>query len=131
MTDKILVITSPDDILLDGIRILHVSLTEEHSQIVSSALMNCQSPTTIINYVWKMGDSVAWLLDKQLKSDIIIFNAHPVNNGAHELIIGYVAAQSKSYYFGTLRDLHLANDRVIYTSDDILTLLEKIIKQHG
>lgn len=131
MTDKILVITSPDDVLLDGIRILHVSLTDEHSQIVSSALMTCQAPTAIINYVWKMGDPISWLLDKQLKSDVIIFNAHPVNDGAHELIIGYIAAQSKSYYFGTLRDLHLANDRVIYNSDDILTLLEKIIKQHG
>jgi hypothetical protein len=131
MTDKILVITSPDDTLLDGIRILHVSLNEEHSQIVSSALMNFKESAVIINYVWKMGDPVSWLLDKQLKSDIIIFNAHPVIDGAHELIIGYIAAQSKSYYFGTLRDLHLANDRVIYTSDDILTLLEKIIKQHG
>ena len=131
MTDKILVITSPDDILLDGIRILHVSLTDEHSQIVSAALMNCQASTAIINYVWKMGDPVSWLLDKQLKSDIIIFNAHPAIDGAHELIIGYIAAQSKSYYFGTLRDLQLANDRVIYTSDDILFLLEKIIKQHG
>jgi hypothetical protein len=131
MTDKILVITPPDDTVLQGIRITHVQLTEEQSSIVSTALLECNLPHTIINYVWKMGNSVEWLLDKIAKSDLVIFNAHSPNNGAIELIIGWTAAQPQSYYFGTLRDLHLANDRVIYTSDDILTLLEKSIKQHG
>jgi hypothetical protein len=129
MTDKILVVTPPDDILLDGIRITHVELTDEHSSIVSSALINSTLPHTIINYVWKMGDPVNWLMDKVLKSDIIIFNAEAENNGAIELILGWIAAQPQSYYFGNLRDLHLANNRVIYTSDDVLILLEKIAKR--
>lgn len=131
MTDKILVITAPDDTVLQGIRITHVQLTEEQSSIVSSALLECELPHNIINYVWKMGDSTEWLLDKISKSDLIFFNAHPPNNGAIELIIGWTAAQPQSYYFGTLKDLHLANDRVLYTSDDILNLLERVAKKHG
>lgn len=131
MTDKILIVTHPDDILLSGIRITHVHLTEQQSQMVSEGLMNSELPHTIINYVWRMGDPVTWLMDKILKSDLIIFNADAENNGAIELILGWVASRPQSYYFGNLRDLHIVNDRVIYNSDNILTLLEKIAKQHG
>jgi hypothetical protein len=129
MTDRILVVTPPDDTLLSGIRITHVQLTEEQSSIVSAALMDLTLPHTVINYVWKMGDQVSWLMDKILKSDLIIFNADSPNDGATELIVGWVAAQPLSYYFGNLRDLHLANDRVIYNSDDILNLLERLTKK--
>jgi hypothetical protein len=46
MTDKILVVTPPDDTPLDGIRVLHVQLTEEQRQIVSSAMLNANIPIT-------------------------------------------------------------------------------------
>ena len=131
MTDRILVVTAPDDTLLQGIRITHIQLTDEQNSLVSNALLNCELPHAIINYVWKMGDRVDWLLDKIAKSDIVLFNANSPNNGAIELIIGWTAAQHNSYYFGTLRDLHMANDRVIYSSSDILNLLEKVSKKHG
>ena len=124
MSDKILVVTPPDDTLINGVRILHVELNEEQSMIVSSALMNSNTQHTVINYVWKMGDSVEWLLDKVIKSDFILFNADSPNNGATELIIGYIAAQPNSYYFGNLRDLNLVNKSVIYNSDQIINILE-------
>lgn len=130
MSDKILVVTAPDDSPIDGIRVLLVELNGEQSQIVSNALLTSDTKYSIITYAWKMGDSVEWLLDKKNKSDIIIFNADVQNNGATELIIGYIAAQPQSYYFGTLRDLHLANDRAIYNTDDILSLLEKTVKHN-
>jgi hypothetical protein len=130
MTDKILVVTPPDDTLLQGIRILHVELTEEQSSIVSNALLNCTLPHTIINYVWKMGNPVDYLLDKITKSDLVIFNANVPNNGAIELLIGWTAAQHNSYYFGTLKDLYKANDRAIYSAEDIIFLLENISKKH-
>ena len=131
MTDRILIVTPPDDTLLSGIRILHVELTEEQSSIVSTALLNCSLPHTLINYIWKMGNPTEYLLDKISKSDIVLFNADVKNNGVIELLIGWTAAQPHSYYFGNLRDLHKANDRVIYSSEDILTLLEKISKNYG
>jgi hypothetical protein len=121
MSDKILVVTPPDDTLLNGIRILHVELNEEQSQIASSALINSNTQHTIINYVWKMSDSVEWLLDKITKSNFILFNA---DSGANDLIIGYIAAQPNSYYFGTLRDLNLVNNSVIYNADQIINILE-------
>ena len=124
MSDKILVVTQPDDTLINGIRILHVELNEEQSMIVSSALMNSNTQHTVVNYVWKMGDSVEWLLDKVIKSDFILFNADSPNNGATDLIIGYIAAQPNSYYFGNLRDLNLVNKSVIYNSDQIINILE-------
>ena len=130
MSDRILVVTPPDDTLLQGIRIIHVELTERHSAIVSNALMQASLPHTVINYVWKMGDSIAWLMDKIAKGDLIIFNASPENNGATELLIGWVAAQPRSYYFGNLKDLHMVNDRAIYSVDEILTLLEKVSNHH-
>ncbi len=127
MTDKILVITSPDDAPLDGIRILAVNLTQEQGQVISNALLQFDNfSINILNYVWKTGDTVAWLLDKKIKSDVIIFNADAEDN----TITGYLSAQSKSYYFGTLKDLHLANDRAIYSTEDVLTLLETMVKKH-
>lgn len=131
MSDRILIVTPPDDILLQGIRILHVNLDEEQSTVVSNALMQSSSPHNIINYVWKMGNRVDWLLDKTPKSDLIIFNAENSNRDSGlDIILGWTSAQHESYYFGTLKDLHLANDRVIYNSDDILNLLENIAKRH-
>ena len=131
MTDKIIVVTPPDDILLDGLRITHVQLTEEQNSIISNALLKSNLPHTLINYVWKMGNRVDWLLDKIAKSDLVFFNADVSNNSGIEILLGYTAAQPHSYYFGTLRDLHLANNRVIYTSEDILNLLEKVAKKYG
>lgn len=127
MSDRILVVTAPDDTVLDGIRILAVNLTQEQGQVVSNALLQFNNFNfNVINYVWKTGDDVNWLLDKKSKSDVIIFNADVDNN----TITGYLSAQIKSCYFGTLKDLYLANDRAIYSIEDVLTLLEIIVKKH-
>lgn len=129
MTDKILVVTQPDDSLLQGVRITHVNLNEEQSNIISGALLQTEIPDNIINYVWKMGDRVDWLLDKIAKSDIVVFNAEGNPDPGREIIIGWTAAQPHSFYFGTLRDLHIANDHVIYDSNDILNLINKASKK--
>ena len=131
MSDKVIVVTPPDDVLIDGLRILLVDLTTEQSQIVSNALLEVNSPYSIVNYVWKMGDSIEWMMDKKVKSDLIIFNCDQSNNGAIELIIGYIAAQPNSHYFGTLRDLHLVNNSAIYNTDQIITILENAIHNHA
>jgi hypothetical protein len=121
MSDKILVVTAPDDTILDGIRVLHVNLSEEQRQIVSNAMLSSEVSHTIINYVWNSNDPVNWLLDKKSKCNFILFNA----DSALDLIVGYIAAHPQSYYFGTLRDLHLVNNRAIYNTDDVSSLLEK------
>lgn len=130
MSDKILVVTPPDDILLQGIRILHVNLDEEQSSIVSNALMQTTLPHCIINYVWKMGNHVDWLLDKSTKCDLILFNANEPKDPGLDVILGWIAAQHQSYYFGRLKDLHKVNNRAIYNTDDVLTLLENVSKNY-
>lgn len=129
MTDRILVVTPPDDTPLQGIRILHVDLDQEQSSIVSSSLLQTSLPHNIINYVWKMGNPVSWLLDKTPKCDLILFNAFGSADAGRDVIIGWIAAQPQSYYFGTLKDLHLANDRAIYSAKEVENLLEKIAKK--
>ena len=126
MTDRILLVTAPDDILQDGIRIAHINLTEPQRHIVSQALMQSTLPHIIINYVWNSANSKSWLFDKIAKTDLIFFNADCDSDAA--MITGWICANPRSYYFGTLRDLNIINDRVLYTSDDVLKLLEKIAK---
>lgn len=123
MTDKVILVTPPDDVNQDGLRLLLVNLTPDLSQLISDSLSQIDETGTIISYIWKMGDSVSWLLDKRLKSDIIIFNADSTPNGAIELIIGYIAAQRNSYYFGNLKNLAEANPNAIYSVEDLNLIL--------
>jgi hypothetical protein len=127
MSSKLLLVTPPDDTVEDGTRLLLINLTEEQSQIVSSALLTCNLKLCIISYVWNSYDSVNWLFDKKHKSQLIIFNADSVNS----LITGYMAAHPNSYYFGNLKDLHVVNKRVLYTVQDITTLIEETVNKNG
>jgi hypothetical protein len=130
MTEKILIVTPPDDILLQGIRILHIDLDDSQGSVVSDALMQTSLSNNIINYVWKMGNRVDWLLDKTPKCDLIFFNAGGAADPGRDLIMGWISAQPQSYYFGILKDLHLVNDRAIYSAEDVVTLLEKVAKKY-
>ena len=127
MSDKILVVTAPDDVVIDGIRILAINLNTEQGQFVSNALLQFDTTfVNVINYTWNTGDPMAWLLDKKVKSDLIIFNA----DSDDSTIIGYFAAHFNSYYFGNLKDLRQANNRAIYSSNQLLNVLEKIKDQY-
>lgn len=128
MTAKILVVTAPDDVGVDGVRVLAVDLTQAQGQVVSNALLRLDNiDANIINYVWHTDNNVPWLLDKKIKSDLIIFNADSPN----DLIIGYLAAFSKSFFFGALRDLHVVNNRQINDSEEIEIQLKNILNKHG
>jgi hypothetical protein len=127
MTDKVLLVTAPDDVLVDGIRILLVDIVPEQQQIISDALTQLDNSPDIVVYVWNSDNDTSWLLDKKLKSDAIIFNADSEN----DVIIGYMAAQSNSHYFGTLKILSMVNKSTIYDTDQVLIILENKIKQYG
>jgi len=126
MSDRIFVVTAPDDTLLQGIRIINVCLNEEQASVVSASLLKNNTSQNIISYVWQTGNPLDWLFDKIAKCDLIIFNA----DSPADMIIGWISAQPQSYYFGNLRDLHMVNDHVIYNIDDILNLLEKVSKKY-
>jgi hypothetical protein len=122
MTDKVVLVTEPDDIQIDGCRILLVDLTDDQNQFVSKALNLISNGNSLVIYVANHSN-IDWILDKKNKSQLIIFNADSDNH----LLQGYLAAQKISHYFGNLKILSEANNRVIYTVDDLVNLIEKTI----
>ena len=123
MSDKVLLVTAPDDTPIDAIRILLVDLTPEHTQLISDALNEFTAIPNIVTYIWREGESIDWLLDKKHKSHSIIFNAESNDH----MIVGYMSAQSNSHYFGLLKTLRNVNNNAIYNVNDCVTLINNLI----
>lgn len=122
MTNKVILVTEPDDVLVDGLRILLVNLTADQTQIISDSLSNIKQLPTVVFYIWNQG-SPDWLFDKKQKSSAIIFNADSEN----EIITGYMSAQKNSAYFGTLRDLSLVNTQSILDEQSFVHFFNTIL----
>lgn len=127
MSDKIFVITPPDDVRLDGLRLLLVDLGPEYTEIVSDALKQLDSQVNLIVYVAQSNKDVDWFLEKKQMSDLIIFNA----NAEDQFVVGYLGAQPNSFYFGSLKYLSLINSSAIYDTVQVVDLLEKSLKRYG
>jgi hypothetical protein len=130
MTEKVVLVTPPDDVLQDGIRVLLVDLTQDQTSILSDALKQLPPDyhTTGVIYVWNSWSdtNTDWLIEKKQKSNVIVFNAESDN----QLIVGYMAAQPNAYYFGTLKSLHSANSYAIYNTDQVIQLLETTLAKN-
>jgi hypothetical protein len=128
MTDKIVIVTPPDDILTDGVRVLLFDLVDEQTAILSDALKQLRDTTAnaIVYSYNSLNENIDWLIEKKQKSDLIIFNA----NSTNDLMVGYLAAQPNSYYFGTLRSLQTANNCAIYNTDQAIQLLETTLTHY-
>jgi hypothetical protein len=126
MSDKVIIVTPPDDVQIDGLRILLIDLTHEQTNLISQSLTRLETIPTTITYVWNTSNDVQWLLDKKHKSFLTFFNADSDNDA----IIGYMAAQANSYYFGNLKSLSLANQNAIYDTEQIFNLMENVIQQY-
>jgi len=127
MNNQITLVTAPDEIYHNALRILLVDLTEEQTQAISSALMTYDTIPPVVVYVWKAGETVDWLIDKKLKSQLIVFNA----NSERQDISGFFAGVLNSFYFGSLKDLSVVNKRNIYSADDFKEILDKKIKVYN
>jgi len=121
MNDKITLVTPPDDILEDGLRILLVGLNPTQSHIISEALKKSDHPNIIV-YMANSLD-IEWMVDKKHKSSIIVFNADLED----QTLVGYMAAQRNSYYFGVLRTLSNLNKNAIYSIEQFVDLMEKYV----
>jgi len=121
MSQKITIVTPPDDILDDGLRILLVDLIPAQTHIVSEALKRVEH-SNIIAYMFNSSE-VDWMVDKKHKSSIIIFNA----DSEDQTLVGYIAAQQNSYYFGTLKTIGSINKRAIYSVEQLIETIEEII----
>jgi len=119
MNNKITMVTSPDDILQDGFRILTYGLTPDQSNLLSTALLKTNKPHIIV-YIDNGQNDDQWVLDKKAKSSIIYFNAESFN----QTMVGYLAAQPNSYYFGNLPSISNANINKLNSIDAIEKTME-------
>jgi len=120
MTNQLTLVTPPDDITIDGIRILAYDLLPEQSKILSDVLKSLDIKVDVITYIANSSDEASWVLDKKQKCSIIIFNAESQD----QTMIGYLAAQPGSFYFGNLRSINFANNKSITSSETIKTIME-------
>lgn len=123
MSNKLSLVTAPDDIPQDSLRVLLVSLTGDQTKIISDVLTEFDNIPNTVLYVWNVTDSTEWLFDKKNKSDIIIFNASQDN----QELVGYLAAQPNSYYFGVLRTLGIINNNIIHDMNQCFELIKETI----
>ena len=127
MTSKITLITPPDDIGTDGSRILIYDLTTNQSQLVSTCLGKINSANQIILYVANGKDDTKWIVDKKQKCSIILYNAESQN----QTMVGYLTAQSNSYYFGELKTLSSVNNNKIISKEQIEMIMEDQYKKYA
>lgn len=123
MSNKLSLVTAPDDIPQDSLRVLLVSLTADQTKIISDVLTEFDNIPNTVLYVWNVMDSTEWLFDKKNKSNIIIFNASQDN----QELVGYLAAQPNSYYFGVLKTLGIINNNIIHDMNQCFELIKETI----
>ena len=87
--------------------------------MISSVIYQLKECKPTIIYVSNGQNDSEWALDKKLKCSIIIFNAEADD----QTMIGYLTAQSNSYYFGQLRTLKGVNNNRIDTEEQLTTII--------
>jgi len=127
MTNKVTLVSPPDDIYDDALRILLVDLTVPQTQIISDALNAVNLPVNIVIYVWTNHDTIEWLADKKHKCHSIVFNAESLNTE----IVGYMSAQINSSYIGVLKSLRPFNKNAVTDLDQCIELFEHIIADYS
>ena len=122
-SNRLSLVTPPDDVLTDSFRILSVGVNQEATALMSSALTRLPSIPETVLYVWQSGDDLEWLFDKKNKSNLIVFDPSSISPE----LVGYFSAQLNSYYFGSLRDLGIINNNSILDADQFYNILENYI----
>jgi hypothetical protein len=124
MSERVIVVTPPDDILVDAKRILLFDPTVEQTQTISQCLSNIDLDTSVIFYIWRVGNDLDWLLDKSLKYDLMILNAET----QEQSMLGYLFSKPNSYYVGNMRSLSRLKNNQINDTDHLNTILKERIK---
>lgn len=124
--NKVFLVTAPDDVTYDSVKIICVGLSDPQREIVSQTLQRFQTVPTTVVYVWNNGDSHTWLFDKKQKCDLILFNAE----NEDKALVGYFAAHNKAYYFGEIGVYSQITNRIIHDTDQCHELIKEIVKIH-
>jgi len=118
---KIIVVTEPDDYLESGFRLLLVDLNQDQTQNFTKPLLDIGETVPVICYYWGQEHSQEWLLDKIVKSDLIIYNAE---SDFRELV-GFLKANKKAYSVGNDRFFPSYNHRIINSYSQITNIILK------
>ena len=121
MSSKIFVITDPDDVEYDALRIVAVDLAPKQSYSLSEVLKTIQIDKDINLYVYSNSDDVAWLIDKSNKADYIF--ANPQSDD--QQIVGYIASKRQSHFFGETKITKALNKRSVLSQEHIVEILRK------
>jgi hypothetical protein len=127
MTDKVVLVTYPDDVLDEAVRILLVDLNEDQSNIVYQSLTELESIPLVVAYSWRIGDSIDWLIDKTHKSQLIIFNA----DSDDLTLVGYYAGKLNSFYFGDIGQMKIVNRSAIFDVVQTKEILKHTFRKYG
>ena len=121
MSNKIFIITAPDDVEYDALRILVVDLAPEQSHLLSEVLKTIKVDRDINLYVYSNLDDVTWLIDKSNKADYIF--ANPLSDD--QQIVGYIASKRQSHFFGETKITKSLNKTPILCQEQIAETLRK------
>jgi hypothetical protein len=117
---QIKIITSPDDVYDNCVRLLCVDLNKEQTEFISNTLKKIENDCAV--YIWTTDDDAEWLFDKVFKSDVIILNCE----SEHQDIVGWIMGFKKTKYLGNPKKLKIINKNAIYSEQDILQSLGEI-----
>lgn len=121
MTDKITIVTYPDDYLENGNRLLLVDLDLQQKEMISRALLTIDKQDNLICYSYQATEDATWAIDKSLKSQLIVVNANSLN----QILVGYLLSKSNCYYIGHLKGLNNIVSKVIHDTDQFVNILNK------
>jgi hypothetical protein len=127
MNNKVTLVTYPDDVAHDGIRILGFDLQPHQTQLISDSFNSLDQIPHLVVYLANGQDDSKWIIDKKHKCSIILINAESQD----QTMVGYLAAQGNSHYFGTLRSISCANRSVIDDKHQLTTVLEELITNNA
>ena len=127
IVSKIVIVTDPDDVAINGFRMLLVDLNEDQLAIVSKCLEEVDNTISVVIYMWASGNSTEWLHDKKLKSNCVICNATSIS----QTVIVYLIASANTHYFGMLPALAHVNPNIIFGQEDCKAVIETEITKYN
>lgn len=123
MSEKIIVVTPPDDIWDDAERITLVDLNPEQSKTISDIITSVDITSNIVIYNFQHLNDEQWLVDKIQKSQLVFYNAESDN----QLLVGYLLNNKNAYSLGVRRGLDFVNNRKILEQQEIRTMIENLV----
>ena len=125
MNNKIVLVTAPDDLLTDGVRLCLVNLNQDQLNMLTQVLSSLQTSVPVIAYIWNPKDPYDWFLDKKVKSDVILFNTQTHT----QTLNGYLSAHTNCYYFGTLREVTHLYSKEITSTEQLSAIVSRAVDE--